>query len=175
MKSKLYCKILAVGIIVLLMGVSVSSGFTVNSNPSIKVNQRGKCSECNKISDSDLIRLERLLNRGEVYSKLLLVLSRYNPEIKEKCEELLDVINSDRPWDFPIICIILESTWNQLLDLGKIISDIITKSKDNPIFNGIIYFFFMLVWLPITLFVLTLGVSLGCDYFFNSDSNILIK
>ena len=56
MKSKLYCKILAIGIIVLFMGVSVSSGFAIDTNQPIRVNQSEECKECEK-SDSEICEL----------------------------------------------------------------------------------------------------------------------
>ena len=99
----------------------------------------------NSVSNTDLIKVERLLNRVEVYSKLLLVLSRCNPEIQEEIEELLDIINSDSLWDFPIICDILESIGNQIQDMLDYLNDLISKFQDNPIILSIITAFYYLV------------------------------
>ena len=49
-----------------------------------------------------------MLDKVEIYSKLLLVLSNDNPEIREKCEELSNIIHSI-DWDFPIICSFINS------------------------------------------------------------------
>ena len=51
---------------------------------------------CNPtISDLQLVRIERLLNRLE--NRINFILLRYGhiPEVAEKCEEVLDSINSD--------------------------------------------------------------------------------
>ena len=80
--------ILAIGIICLFVGVSASSAVSVDTKSTISNNQNEECRECNEISDADLVKVERLLNRVEVYSKLLLVLSRHNPELRELSEEL---------------------------------------------------------------------------------------
>jgi hypothetical protein len=48
MKNKLYCKFLAVGIILLFIGVSVSSGFALDTNQSLRINQSEECNECEK-------------------------------------------------------------------------------------------------------------------------------
>jgi hypothetical protein len=56
LKNRLYCKILAVGIIVLFIGVSVSSGFAVDTNQSKTVSQNEECQECDK-SESEICDL----------------------------------------------------------------------------------------------------------------------
>ena len=102
-------KLIVISIILLLIGVSVSSAISVDTKSTISNNQREECSECKEVSKSDLILVERLLDRVEVYSKLLLVLSRYNPELKEISEELVDEIPKLKNLndDFPIICFLL--------------------------------------------------------------------
>ena len=71
---------------------------------------------CNEVSKSDLVKVERLLNRIEVYSKLLLVLARYNPEVLEDYEELSNMISTlktlglkdlicDLLWNIHLYCV----------------------------------------------------------------------
>ena len=111
-------KSIVISIILLLVGVSVSSALSVDTKSTISNNKSKECRECNEISDSDLIRVERLLNRVEVYSKLLLVLSRYNPKLREISGELYYEISflkeeftNDR---YPLICNVLETIVNIL-------------------------------------------------------------
>lgn len=64
---------------------------------------------CNPtISDSQLVRIERLLDRLE--SRINFILLRYGhiPEVKEKCEEILELFNFDELWRL-IICTIIHS------------------------------------------------------------------
>ena len=81
LNKNLYCKVFAVGIILLFVGVSFSSAISVDKH-SIIENQE-ECKECNEVDDKHIQFLERQLNRLEVYSKWLLVLSKYFPELKE--------------------------------------------------------------------------------------------
>ncbi len=77
-------------------------------------NNKEDCN-CKEIDSRHLVILERQLNRLEVYTKLLLVLSKYNPELKEISEklsneistlnEMFEELTNDR---FPIICDNLE-------------------------------------------------------------------
>jgi hypothetical protein len=77
-------KSITFSIILLFIGVSISSGISIDTE-TIEVED---CKECNKVDNADLIKVERLLDRVEVYSKLLLVLSKHYPELKEISEEL---------------------------------------------------------------------------------------
>ena len=50
---------------------------------------------CQVISSHNLVRAERLLARLEVYINIILLRFGYIPEVAEKSEEILDIINSD--------------------------------------------------------------------------------
>ena len=154
--------ILALGIICLFIGVGIHPAFAVDTKTSMvnKANEE-ECWECKEIDNRHLVRLEKQIKRIEVYTKFLLVLSRYNPEIKEKCEEILDVINLNRLWDFPIICAILERIEIQLVSMLYKWEYLIWEFKYNPIIRSIIYGF--TGWI----FIISLSVSdiiqlLGC-------------
>ena len=91
------------GIIILLIGVFVNPAFAVNTKLSNVYQQNEEDCNCGKVSKTDFIRVERLLNRLEVYLKILFILSRNNLEIKEKSEKLLDILNAFNIWNFTII------------------------------------------------------------------------
>ena len=112
-------QLIVISIILLLIGVSVSSAISVDTQSTISSNESVEDCGCGEVSDADLIRVERLLDRVEVYSKLLLVLSRHNPEVLEDYEELSNDIELIKYMfkdfkskqlidDYPIICFILE-------------------------------------------------------------------
>ena len=94
MKHNLYCKILAVGIIVLFVGVGIHPAFAVDTRQSMVNKASEEDCGCNDVDNWQLVVLEKQLNRLEVYSKLLLVLSRYNPELKEINEELYNIVTT---------------------------------------------------------------------------------
>ena len=113
---------------------------------------------CNPVSDLQVVRIERLLDRLE--SRINFILLRYGhiPEVKEKCEEVLDIINSDILRDFPIICSILEN-----------ISDAIYAFEDycfymyqvHPIFYIILYPLLYALF-PFLFFISIYGMIFGC-------------
>jgi len=92
-------------VIFLFIGVGIHHAFAVDAKQSMVNKASIEDCGCGDVSLTDLVKIEKLLDRVEVYSKLLLVLARYNPELKEISEELLDLINFD--WPFPIICVSL--------------------------------------------------------------------
>ena len=74
----------------------------------ISNNQIEECIECEEVSKGDLVKVERLLDKVVVYSKLLMVLSRNNPEDLEDIEELFDMISTLKTLDLgDIICFII--------------------------------------------------------------------
>jgi hypothetical protein len=122
MNRRLLIKTLALSIIFLFIGVSLSSAISVDTKSNVSNNESEECRECNEISDADLVIVERLLNRVEVYSKLLVVLSSYNPEIEEMSKELSNLKYTNNTLDFrEQICDILEKT---CANLGGIIDNI---------------------------------------------------
>jgi hypothetical protein len=87
-------KTLVIGIILLFIGVSVSSAISVDNKPIVSLDESEECIECRELSNAELVKVKQLINRVEVYSKLLMVLSNYNPEIKDECEEISDKIST---------------------------------------------------------------------------------
>jgi len=73
-------KVIVIGIIVLFVGMGFQPAFAVDTKQSIDDNKSEECEECNEFSDADLIKVKNLLNRVEKRTKLLLILSKNNPE-----------------------------------------------------------------------------------------------
>ena len=69
---------------------------------------------CQVVNRYDLVRVKLLLVRIKVFTNILLLRFGYIPEVAEKCNEILDVIKSNRQLDFPIICDILEPIYDAL-------------------------------------------------------------
>lgn len=97
MNNRLYCKVLALGIIVLFIGVSVSSA-TYIDKPSMKVENENDCG-CKEVDNKHTQFLEKQLNSIEVYIKLMLVISKNYPELKEISEELSEFSKIYGFWD----------------------------------------------------------------------------
>ena len=92
-------KSIVICIILLLIGVGVSSAISVDTESTISNNQIEECRECQEVSKSDLVKVWRLLDKVEVYSKLLLVLSKYHPEVFEDFEELSYMVSTLKTLD----------------------------------------------------------------------------
>ncbi len=110
-------------------------------NESVRPIMKSRDCNCKEIDSRHLIRLEKQLNRLEVYTKLLLVLSRYNPELREISEELSNEITilkeelTDDP-PFPILCKIF---WGLYRGLTPIVILIQTLYEYFPNLREIIY------------------------------------
>ncbi len=139
MRKILSTKILALGLISLFIGVSVSSAISIDIESTIVDNDSKEVCGCKEIDSRHLVVLEKQLNRLEVYTKLLLVLSRYNPELREISEELSNLINYDSLWDFRIICMALIVMMVTLYYPLMTISNLMYKYEDNPLLWNLLY------------------------------------
>ena len=117
---------------------------------------------CNVVNSYDLSRFKLLMFRLKVVTNILLLRFGDIPEVKEQCHEILDVINSNSLWDFPIICGILESILNRLNNIVIILEDLVEKYKDNPIIIGILACFIIPIDM-IGYYVLLLGAGFDCN------------
>jgi hypothetical protein len=96
---------------------------------------------CQVVSESDIYRIERLLNRLEFIIKIISIRFRNNPEIKEKCQELLDLrcdCENSNSWDFLILCTFLYPLWFLLVYLAEVGGTIIFLIV-MPIFYSVNY------------------------------------
>ena len=162
--KKLCKKSIVISIILLFVGVSASSAVSVDTKSTISNNQNEECRECNEISDADLVKVERLLNRVEVYSKLLLVLSRHNPELREICEELSNGITtlkeSLKNDGYSIICVLI---WAIVAPPLYLITDIIYRIDQLLGGEGVIELLLLLLFVsPIYIPIIELGERLDC-------------
>lgn len=170
-------KIWVVGIVVLFIGVGVYPAVAVESKSSIDNKHSEDDCGCEVISNPNFIKIKGLLDRLEAYTKILLVLSKHNPEIAEKCQEISDrIITITDKYeelktealldDYPIICAILgiiytsiQSTWHLIESIGEFLLEI------NLIIGALfcIIFAFPTVILEIMLFFVWIwGPVFGC-------------
>jgi hypothetical protein len=107
---------------------------------------RTKVCDCKEVSKSDLIHVERLLDKVEVYSKLLLVMSRQNPEIRELNEDLSNMISPLNTLDLnDLICNILWEIGSVLGHQVEYIEELLERYNDNPIIYKLIYSYYMIL------------------------------
>ncbi len=163
-------KTLAVSIILLLVGVSVSSAISIDTESPVVNQQSVEDCNCKEVDSRHLVRLERQLNRLEVYSRLLLVLSRYNPELREISEELSNEIITlkeelaDDP-PFPFICDIL---WTIIATIDGIIGFFYEQWTSSEIYSIEFYIWLLLyttggtMFLPIVIPILLIGAVFYC-------------
>ena len=115
MKNRLYCKIIAVGIIVLFMGVSVSSGFVIDNKSTVIDNLYEENCDCNEIIISNPM-INKYLERIKFYINFILLRYRHYPEVYKKC----NMISSD----FDTLILDSETTCDFLWGIYEIISSI---------------------------------------------------
>ena len=108
MVERMYKKGLVLGIIVLFIGVGVQPAFAVETGSSVNTVQLEEDCECEIVDEYNPDKLIQLLNEVKVYVNNILLNFGHIPYVKEKCEEILDTIESFTGWeDTPILCAIL--------------------------------------------------------------------
>jgi len=86
-------KLLAVGVIVLFLGLAFQPTFAINLSKSIS-DDECECDICPKVSKQYFVRLKSLINIIDRYNNPLSVLSKLNPEVDEKYQELSESIST---------------------------------------------------------------------------------
>jgi hypothetical protein len=115
MVKRMYKKGLVVGIIVLFIGVGVQPALAVEPKVSENTMETEEDCGCKEVSDVNLNRLDKALNRLEGNTGFISFLSKRNPKIAEEYQELSNRINALTEmneeyfsiWPFPVICSIL--------------------------------------------------------------------
>lgn len=76
---------------------------------------------CQDVNSSDLFRVKLLMNRLKVVTKILLLRFGHIPEVRDKCQEILEIINPDNPLDVPFICdILLYPIWRLMVNFAEL-------------------------------------------------------
>jgi hypothetical protein len=152
-----------ISIILLLVGVSISSAISVDTESTISNKESEKCKSCGEVSKIDLIRVERLLDRVEVYSKLLFVLSRHNPELTEVSERSsfeISILKEGLIDDgFPIICDLI---WTIVGPPLNLIAEIVFYIDDLLGGEGIFALLVGLIVSPLLIPIIEIGERLDC-------------
>jgi hypothetical protein len=83
-------ELIGIFVCLLFFGVSISSAISIDNKSINSNNKSEKDCGCEEVSDSDFIKLENYINKIQAIGNLLSALSRFNPEISNKCDVLLD-------------------------------------------------------------------------------------
>ena len=114
MKERMLSKGLAVGVILLFIGISIQPAIAVNP---ISIDSEEDCDICPSVSKKHMIGLKSLINRGETLNNKLSVVSKHSSEVTDKYQELSDriitlkemnkIFNSNNLFNFFSGCLIL--------------------------------------------------------------------
>jgi hypothetical protein len=162
--GKIYFKKgIVIGIILLFFGATLSSAISVETKPNTSIGLRNERCECNEISSSNLIKLKKQLNKLEIYTKLLLILSKENQGINKKCQELLNCISKTNINDDTIMCNFLEKIFNILGPLQFFLSNWVYEKIPNRL-GWLLGIFVYGIFIPPVLLVWYTADFLGCDW-----------
>ncbi len=158
-------KTITFSIILLLIGITVSSAISIDTKSPVVNQQSEEDCNCKEIDSRHLVVLERQLNRLEVYSKLLLVLSNHNPELFKNYEELTDMISTLNTLDLKdLICNILGITGNYFDLIGPYyIEKAIDYFDDFRIILGTIFLNISIMLMVLTQIIAIIYFELGCQ------------
>ena len=140
MKQRIISKGLAVAVIILFLGVGIQPALADEISTNIVSDVDEDCLDCQPVNRVELLKVKLLLIRIEAFTNIILSRFGHIPEVKEKCEEILDIINSEGLND--IICNILMRIGIFLEELGK-------KFPEGTIINpilAIIMFPVIILW-----------------------------
>ena len=145
MRNVWYTKAFVLVIIVLFLGVGFQPALANEISTNIVSDVDEDCN-CKPINDIQVVRIERLLDRLE--NRINFILLRYGhlPEVAEKCEEVLGVINSDGLLD--IICDFIDILVEYFLAMYEILP----------------YELWLLFFMIPSAFVLVFGVMFCLEY-----------
>jgi hypothetical protein len=89
-------KIIVIGVIVLFICVGFQSAFAVEPKLSADNIIKVKDYDCQEVSKDDILKFKELLNDLKDFTINVMTRFGYIPEVKEKCQEILDFINEVR-------------------------------------------------------------------------------
>jgi hypothetical protein len=103
--------------------------------------------DCQEVERPNPFMVKLLLNRVETYTNIIISKFEHIPEVKENCQELLDIINTNRQLDnsliFTIICSILEDILDIVKSINEYVGNVLDKVAETPFF-----LLMVLLWLP---------------------------
>jgi len=88
-------KIIVFGVIVLFVGMCFQPAFAVENRVSTNKVEKVEDCDCQEVSNSDFLMIKELLTELDEYTNTIIKRFGHIPEVKEKCQELLDAINID--------------------------------------------------------------------------------
>jgi hypothetical protein len=97
-------KIIIIGVIVLFIGVGIKPALAVEPEVSNDNIENEEDCDCQEVSNSDFLKIKELLNELKDFTISVMMRFGHMPEVKEKCEELLDGINVEIPQDNEKLC-----------------------------------------------------------------------
>ena len=106
---------------------------TIPLTSVVSANEVEDCLECQPVNRFDLLKVKLLMIRLETYTNIILSKFGFISEIEEKCQEILDHINSNRVLEFTLICYFLLVIYFLVVGVTVILDEILTEiAKDNP-------------------------------------------
>ena len=153
MQKGLIRKGLVFSVIVLFIGVGVNPAFAEESITTTLDSEKD-CIECQVSEGYNPLRMNLLSIKTKVIANLILLKFGDIPEIKEKCQEILDEINIYYPLDYPIICDTLSVMMTQIENFGDYFMEIIRQLKE------ISYLLAQLVFWPVALIIDSIYTSI---------------
>jgi len=160
-------------ITVLFIGVSFQSVVGVETETSVVNNPSEDDCGCETVNSVHLYKLDKLgvlLDRLEGFTKNLLMSSRSNPVVYEKCLEVFDSVNTitekyeelsyymdTLDWEYPIICAVYEMLYNFIVSaMGT--CDAIIEYLDQFLFFGLFLSGFF-AWVRVFLWIWEMNVE----------------
>jgi hypothetical protein len=144
MKTRAYKKGFVIGVIILFVGLGFQPVFAVENRVNIDNIEMIEDCECQEVDSQNLVRVKLLMNNLKFFTNILIKRFGHIPEVKEKCQEVVDLISSSSSFSNPIIiCLMLyfivDNLYylqflcsNKFVETGRFIYLIIIEILDVP-------------------------------------------
>jgi len=142
MKKEWLVKSLALGVVVLFIGVGIQPAISNEVFIPVTSSSEDDCLECQEVNNVELLKVKLLLLRLEIVTNIILSKLGDIPEIKDKCEKLLDIIHSTPMLgNNVIICNLLFFLLLRMYIRFRIIDELYFYFEEtNPAIAEIVYF-----------------------------------
>ena len=135
-------KVIVISVIALFFFVGFQSAFAVEPKLSADNIEKVEDCDCQELDSENLVRVKLLMNKLEVFTNIILFRFGHIQEVNEKCEELLEIINSNRQLDkslfFTIICSILDDILDIIESINEYVGNIYDKVRGTPLYGLVV-------------------------------------
>ena len=167
MTKEMFSKILAIGVILLFIGVGIQPAFAVELKLSTDKTEKAEDCECQEVNRADPFMVLLWLDKLEVFTNIILSKFGHIPEVEEDCYDMFNIINSYDPLsNGEVVCAIIIGFYSVISSIYNSIKELQEKLIERyPIIGNLLAGFLYIPLLPIMVihYFLETFISIFCS------------